>query len=106
MSNIYNIHHGKLNSWWQFILRRALNGLIPGQPNKKENIGLVDQDTGIPVPEEKTADFTNQYTTHIEPFVTNIQEVSILAHEINVSKSSAIDNVSSKILKLAFTYIS
>ena len=107
---------------------RVINGLIPGQPNNKKNIDLCDQNTGELVPEEKTADFINHYFTQIgpdlardlrvpwmqydersdnfiEPFSTNLQEVNKLIHEINVNKSSAIDNVSSKILKMAFKHM-
>ena len=106
---------------------RVINSIIPGQPNKTKNVKLVDQDTNIPVPDSDTANYVNQYftqigpvlakdmhipwkqydnpaTNFIEPFETNVQEVNKLVNNININKSSAIDNISTKYLKAAFKH--
>ena len=106
---------------------RIINSILPGQSNRKKEIRLVDEDTGNQVPTNQTANFINEYFINIGPklatdmyipwkfydpisqneideFVTNLQETKKLIHSINVNKSSALDNLPSKVLKTAFTH--
>ena len=109
---------------------RIINNLIPGQPNKPKDIELIDHnsDTKAKIPSSEVPNFINNYFTQIgpelakdlhvpwkqydnevlnviDPFETNLIEVNKLVNEINVNKSSAIDNISSKILKTVFKHI-
>ena len=48
--------------------------------------------------------YDNRVFAEIEHFQTNLQEVKKLIHEIDCSKSSAIENVSTRMLKIAFSH--
>ena len=104
---------------------RIINSILPGQTNSKKDIHLIDKSTNEPIPSDETAHFINEYFTNIgpnlatdmtipwkpydprnpnniEPFSTNTQEVQKLIHDININKSSAIEGIPTKVLKVAF----
>ena len=101
-------------------------------PNKKENskgiFDLFDSNTNKDIPNEKKADFINEYFVNIGPKLaqrynaewnfngdkaevylddiqTNLDEVIKLCREININKSSCIEYLSSEILRDAFMAI-
>ena len=115
-------HQNDYRKFW-----RLINLILPGQKGAKPKVILKSNETGSLLGEDETADYINDYFTGIGPklaenmftpwkfydervankidkFETNLQEVKKLVHEINITKSSAIDGISSKILKTAFTH--
>ena len=106
----------------------SINKLLPGNVKNKQNISLKD-DNQVEIDSEETADFMNQYFAtigtklaqgftgsklpdevnfgvNLEQISTNREEVEKLVKEINICKSSAINNLSSRILKDAFLTLS
>ena len=109
------------------IFRRELSKLLPGNKAKKTIIELTSDDE-LPVPVEQTAKFINEYFSgigeklaknlsdewsfdgdifegeEIKLLHTGVAEVEEIIKNINITKSSSIEGLSSKILKLAFGY--
>ena len=104
---------------------KNISDILPNCKNLKAPINLVDTTTKLPVPENDTAAFINNFFVdigprlaeqHVEPWVykgkiseTSLDEVTVTLMEvdkacksIDISKSSAIDGLSSKIIKDAF----
>ena len=102
----------------------TINEIIPGKL-KCRKISLVNYDENKPIDEHSTANFINNYFASIGPLLdrkfkatwdyqgisTNAQlhdikvdeeEVIKLCQEINITKSSAINQISSRILRYAF----
>ena len=103
--------------------------MIPStNKNNKGNFNLVDTDTGTDIKEEDTAQFINDFFVNIGPNLaskcdlpwrfdgkvcerdlenieTNLDEILKLCKEINVNKSSCVENLSSEILRDAFLAI-
>ena len=108
---------------------KNIQNVIPApKNNSKVSFDLVDKDTNIPVAKENTANFINSYFTNIGPklarqfdarwdyngvrtdktlthIMTNLDEIVKLCKEININKSSSIENLSSEILRDAFMAI-
>ena len=119
-----NNNIGNQQKFWQNI-----QNVIPSA--KKRNIGtfkLVDNDTGLDIEEHDTAQFINDFFVNIGPNLakkcnqpwrfdgqicndtlenieTNIDEIIKLCKEININKSSCVENLSSEILRDAFLAI-
>ena len=115
---------GNQKKFWQNI-----QNVIPSA--KKRNSGtfkLIDNDTGLDIEEHDTAQFRNDFFVNIGPNLaknciqpwrfdgqicndtlenieTNIDEVIKLCKEININKSSCVENLSSEILRDAFLAI-
>ena len=106
----------------------SINKLLPGNTKSKQDITLTDENQ-VSIKKDITANYMNEYFAtigtklaqtfpaitipvktnfgnYLENFVTNNEEMVKLIKEINVSKSSAINNLSSKILKDAFIFLS
>ena len=116
-------HVGDHNKFWQ-----QINELIPKSDSNRATLRLVDKNDNSEVDVSKTADYINSFFVNIGPnlarlftepwvtdmartnmelpsMVTNEDEVKKLVKEINIYKSSAIKNLSSKLLKPAFLVI-
>ena len=108
---------------------KNIQNVIPNRKgNNKTTFDLHDKNTNTPVLTENTANFINNFFIDIGPklaqqydtgweyngvqtnktlpnFETNLDEVTKLCKEININKSSSIDNLSSEILRDAFMAI-
>ena len=102
-----------------------ISSIFPSKSTQSKNIWLKDQTTHKEIESEDTADFINRYFTNIGPnlakqhnkrweyfgetveqsidsFNTNLEEVNKLCKDINIMKSSGIDEISSRLCKDAF----
>ena len=106
---------------------RTLNSILkPKKAGESNDFEFVNQDTKLPVPINETANFlniffanvgkrkepaTHQFTDRIidgdrfEIGNVGIDEVKLLLRQIDVSKDSCIEGITSNILKSAFTVI-
>ena len=108
---------------------KNIQEVLPNKKGKTKNVfELYDSLTNQDIPNENTADFINNYFVNIGPklakkydipwnfngekaevvldeIVTNLDEIIKLCQEININKSSCIDNLSSEILRDAFLTI-
>ena len=112
---------GDQNKFW-----KNIQNVIPS--SKKKNFGsfkLVDDNSGLDIEEEKTAQYINDFFVNIGPNLakkcdrpwrfdgrscahnmdniqTDIVEVTKLCSQIDINKSSCIEHLSSEILRDAF----
>ena len=107
---------------------RAIKDVIPENYNGDGKIHLVDQSDKTPIEEKDTTNFINNYFTTVGPnlakkfnnqwtnfgdvadttimdFVISKEEVLKLIKDIDIAKSSAIDHLSSRVLKDAFVVV-
>ena len=118
-----DVHKNDSKKFWQTIQK-----ILPKSKNKNNKFNLIDQDNNIPVAENDTATYINNYFANICPklaenfskpwhytgertnlrlddIIIGVDEVIKLSKEIDITKSSAIENVSSRIIKDAFLAI-
>ena len=123
ISENLNNNAGDQKKFW-----RNIQGLIPNKGTKTSDINLIDQISKSEIPYDETASFINdffvdigpslaqncdrpwtyvgpQVGNHLENVSTNIEEIIALCKNININKSSCINNLSSEILRDAFLAI-
>ena len=104
---------------------KNVKDIWPSKKSKNSKITLIDQDTKKEIPVNETADYINRFFTHIGPKLSqelndpwlyegvvadrhllnievNTIELYKLCKEIDIHKSSSVENISSRILKDAF----
>ena len=104
---------------------KTISTIIPDKKQKQGLMSLVDQNSGNEVEETKTANYVNEYFSSIGPKLasmitepwafhdhvsetecpelrTDFEEELKLCKDINVSKSSGIKDIASKVFKSAF----
>ena len=118
-----DVHKNDSKKFWQTIQK-----ILPKSKNKNTKFNLIDQDNNIPVAENDTATYINNYFANIGPklaenfskpwhytgertnlrlddIIIGVDDVIKLSKESDITKSSAIENVSSRIIKDAFLAI-
>ena len=109
-------------------LWRSIKNIIPNQTQQSQYISLIDEISNLTVPDELTANYINEHFATIGPKLaqhfnahweyngaiypslfslvpTNIKTTTKLIKDIDISKSSAIPNLSSRVIKDAFEAI-
>ena len=99
---------------------KNIQSVIPNRNGSKAALDLIDKDTNTPVQSKNTANFINDYFINIGPKLarqydtgwdyvgpqtdkrltdieTNLEEIIDLCKEININKSSSIENLSSEV---------
>ena len=107
---------------------KIINDILPNNKMNKTNISLVDTNTNNPIPKTETPNVINKFFAEIGPDLANffntkwyyegitlpnlfsfdlINEEEIIKHtkELNIMKSSAVENVSTKVIKDSFLAI-
>ena len=107
---------------------RSIKNIIPSQKQQSQHISLIDEISNLTVPDELTANYINEHFATIGPKLaqnfnahweyngaiypslfslvpTNIKDTTKLIKDIDISKSSAIPNLSSRVIKDAFEAI-
>ena len=104
---------------------KQIKEIIPNSGTFQNKIILNDENTGQLIEENNTADYINDFFTNVGPklarnlhmpweykgkvadrhlsdIIVNTEEITKFVKEIEISKSSSIENLSSKVLKDAF----
>ena len=104
---------------------KQVKEVIPNGGSSQNKISLIDDTTGLLIEEKCTADFINDFFTNIGPTLAkdmntpwdyngrvadrhlhdifvNREEIEKFCKEIEITKASSIENISSRILKDAF----
>ena len=124
LSNFPQNNVGNSKKFW-----KNIQNVLPNTKGKSMPIfDLLDENLGENVPDEETADYINDFFVKIGPklaqryddeweyygdrsnqtlddMITNTDEIIKLCKEININKSSCVDNRSSEILRDAFLAI-
>ena len=125
ISDNLDTHQNEPKKFW-----KDIQLILPSNKSTSANTSLIHDDNNVPIYDNKeAADFMNNFFINIgvklshsfaQPWVfqgienlhsikdmeVNEQEVISLSKEIEVTKASAIDHLSSKILKIAFVNLS
>ena len=116
------MHKNDSKKFWQTIQK-----ILPKSKNKNTKFNLIDQDNNIPVAENDTAIYINNFANigpklaenfskpwhytgertnlRLDDIIIGVDDVIKLSKESDITKSSAIENVSSRIIKDAFLAI-
>ena len=122
-----NFIQNQLNEHWNDSKKiwKEINQILPDKATKHQNISLIDQDTGLEIDNDQTADYINTFFTnigpklaqnltepwhydgsdsdrHIHDIILTPAEILTFCKEIEIYKSSSVPNLSSRILKDTF----
>ena len=122
--NLLDEHKNNTKFFWKTVTQK-----LQGKDKTRKDITLINQDTEVTVTESDTPNFVNNYFPSIGPSLaekfddnweyhglrynnnfnltrTTVQEVTQLVKEINIAKSSSVNNASSRVLKEAWMVLS